>query len=145
MAVSPIPSTHNTVSPYLVLDDVAGEIDFMKAAFGAEELERITLPNGKIMHAEMRIGDSVVMLGGAQEGFSARPGMMHVYCEEVDAVYAKALAAGATTIMEPQDQFYGNREGGVADPQGNQWWIGSRIEELTNEQLHERAASARGM
>lgn len=143
MAVKPIPEGYNRVSPYLIVKGAAELIDFLKQVFDAEELVRTTHSNGSIMHAEVKIGDSVVMIGGAQGGIEPMPASVHVYTEDTDAVYKKAIDAGAVSIMEPEDQFYGARSAGVKDPSGNVWWLATNIEDLSEEELAKRSQAFR--
>jgi len=111
------------------------------AALGAQFVfEPMKRPDGKIMHAELRIGDSVVMISDASERAKATSAMVHVYVPNVDAVYQKALKAGGTSVMEPADMFYGDRSGGVKDPAGNQWHIGTHVEDVSPAELKKRAA-----
>jgi uncharacterized glyoxalase superfamily protein PhnB len=145
MATRPIPDGFHTITPYLVLDDLPGFLDFVARAFDAEELERVTLPDGSVMHAQVRIGDSPLMTGGAQEDWPAMPALLHLYVEDADAVYGKALAAGAEPVREMQDEFYGDRSGGVKDGWGNIWWIATRKEELGPDEVARRAAQERGL
>lgn len=142
MAVKPIPEGYHTVTPYLIVEDVAELIDFVRVAFNAEELMRMPEPDGRISHAEVRIGDSVVMMGGANEANPTMPGMLHLYVEDADAVYQQALAAGASSLQEPADQFYGDRTAGVRDAFGNSWWLATHIEDVSPEELRRRAASS---
>jgi uncharacterized glyoxalase superfamily protein PhnB len=100
------------------------------------------MPDGKVMHASLKIGDSMLMLGGAGDQWPAMPATVYVYVPDVDAAYKRALQAGAKSLREPQDQFYGDRTGGVADDQGNQWWIGTQIEVVSEEELQRRAQAA---
>lgn len=133
MSVKPIPAGYHTVTPYLVVTGAMQVIDFASQAFGAEEIERHTGPDGAITHAEIRIGDSVVMLGEASAGYPPRPAMLHLYVEDVDAVYQRALQAGATSIRELRNEAYGDRTGGVQDASGTQWWIATRIKDVSME------------
>jgi PhnB protein len=110
--------------------------------FDAEEFERLAAPGGRIGHAEVRIGDSVVMMGDARGEHAPMQAMLYVYVDDVDATYQRALAAGAATVQPPTDQFYGDRSGGVKDAFGNMWWIATRIENLTPEELKRRAQAA---
>jgi len=142
MAVRPIPEGHHSVTPYLIGPDVAGLIAFFTAAFGAKETERVTDQDGTVRHAEVQIGDSRVMMGEPSGDYAPMPTMLQLYVEDVDAVYAGALRAGATSIEEPADQFYGDRRGGVRDPNGNQWWIATHKEDLSPEEIARRAATA---
>lgn len=141
MAVKPIPEGYRTVTPYLVVDGADRLIAFLKDAFGAEERFRMPTPDGKIGHAEVRIGDSVVMMGDASAGeMDPMPAMIHLYVEDVDASYRSALDAGASTVREVADQFYGDRSGGVKDPVGNVWWLATHVEDVSPEEVARRAA-----
>lgn len=116
-----------TISPYLVVNGAANLIDFLKKAFDAQEVFRELRPDGHVMHAEMRIGDSIIMISDASSEHYAMPTMLYLYLDEVDRFYQRAIDAGATSIMEPKDQEYGHRSGGVKDLWDNQWWIASAI------------------
>ena len=110
MPVKPVPEGYHTATPYLVVKGADKTIEFLKKAFGAEPaFEPMTRPDGKIMHADLKIGDSHVMLGEASDQHPAMPGMVHLYVANVDAVYQRAVAAGGISAMEPTDQFYGDR------------------------------------
>ena len=139
MAVKPIPDGYHAVTPYLTVPEVAKVIEFLKKTFDATSSECHTTPDGRIMHAEVRVGDSVVMLGEPPEPDAARPSNLHVYVADVDATYTRALAAGGKSLRKPANQFYGDRSAGVLDPAGNQWWIASRVEEVSPEELSRRA------
>ncbi len=123
-----IPEGHHTVSSYLVVSDVAQLIEFTKQAFGATEVYLSKRPDGSVQHAEVRIGDSIVMMGESSD--KKFPGMLHLYMEDVDAVYQRAIQAGAKPVREPADQPYGDRSGGVEDAFGNQWWISTHIKDV---------------
>jgi uncharacterized glyoxalase superfamily protein PhnB len=138
----PIPSGYHTVTPYMRVTGAAGLIEFLQRAFGAQENHRSLAPDGSIMHADITIGDSHVMLTEGMENFPPLPGSNFLYVADVDATYRSALDAGATSMMEPSDQFYGDRTGGVRDPFGNEWWIGTHIEDLSAEELHRRHQEA---
>ena len=138
MAVKPIPDGYHTVTPYLIVDRAAELIDFTKRAFGAEEMFRMPGPGGAIMHAEIRIGDSVVMLSDASTENPSTSTMIHLYVEDVDAVYQRALEAGASSLREPENQFYGDRSAGVKDAFGNQWWLATHVEDVSPEELQRR-------
>lgn len=140
MAVKPIPEGYHTVTPYLIVPDVEGQIRFVKEAFDAEERSISRDGDGRIMHAEVKIGDSVVMMGESNEEFPPMPAMLHLYLENVDAVYQRALAAGATSLREPTDEFYGDRAGGVQDAYGNQWWMATHVEDVSEEEMMRRMA-----
>lgn len=143
--VKPIPDGYHTVTPYLVVEGVDELIDFLKQAFDAVETERLPRPDGKVGHGEVRIGDSVVMLGEASGEWKPMPGFIYLYVNDTDATYKRALEAGATSVMEPADQFYGDRNAGVKDASGNMWWIATRKENVSPEELRRRAeARAKG-
>lgn len=123
MAVKPIPDGFHTVTPYLIVTDVPLLIDFLKQAFDAKEIYRSTTPEGTVNHAQVQVGDSMVMMGQAQAEWPAMPTMLYLYMEDVDSWYHRALQAGGTSVRELTDEVYGDRVGGVKDPVGNQWWI----------------------
>lgn len=133
-----VPEGANTVSPYLIGQGIPRLIQFLKQAFGAVEVERFDLPDGSVMHAAVRLGDSVVMMGEGGGQWKPMPAALHLYVEDCDATYKRALEAGATSVREPADQFYGDRNAGVTDPSGNQWWISQRIEDLTPAEIRRR-------
>jgi PhnB protein len=148
--VRAIPEGHHTVTPYLIVGDAAGALAFYKKAFGAEELMRVAAPRGKIGHAELRIGDSVIMLADEYPDMNARgphafggsPVSIHLYVEDVDAVAGQAIAAGATVVRPVQDQFYGDRSGSFTDPFGHSWHVATHKEDLTPEELDKRVKAA---
>ncbi|MGE0158235.1 MAG: VOC family protein [Gemmatimonadales bacterium] len=144
MPIDPIPAGHHTVTPYLLVEDVARQIDFMARAFGAVETGRFATPDGRIMHAEVRIGDSFVMLGEASGEWKPMPCMLHLFVPDIDAVYARAMKAGAKSVREPSNQFYGDRSGGVVDAEGNQWWIATHLEDVSPEELERRMREQAG-
>jgi PhnB protein len=139
MAAKPIPDGYNSVTPYLMVRGAAGLVDFLKRAFGAEETENLSAPDGTVMHAEVRIGDSIIMIGEAHGEFGAMPSAVHLYVNDADAMYQSALQAGATSVEEPKDQFWGDRLGGVKDAFGNLWWVSTHVEDVAPEELQERA------
>ena len=113
----------HAVTPYLIVAGAAGLLDFAAAVFGAAEVGRDLLPDGTIMHAELRIGDAVVELAEAGEAWPAQPGALHVYVPDTDTTYRRALTAGATSLYAPAEMAYGERSAGVQDPAGNHWYI----------------------
>ena len=119
--------TYRTVTPYLVVPDADAELAFLKAAFGATEANCQRRPDNTVMHAEVKIGDSLVMLGQAGGPWKARSAALYLWVENVDATYARALQAGATSESEPEDKPYGHRNAGVVDPNGVTWWIGAPV------------------
>lgn len=151
-AVKAVPDGYHTVTPYLIVRGGAAAVDFYRKAFGAEELFRIDMGGGKLGHAEMRIGDSIVMLADehpeqgykAPQAYGGTPVSLALYCEDVDARVQQALAAGAKLLRPVQDQFYGDRSGTVVDPFGHVWTIATRIEDLTAEEIGRRAAAQHG-
>ena len=142
MPVSPVPDGYHTVTPYLVVRDARQLIAFLQQAFAAEiKIPPMQDPGGRVAHAEMRLGDSVIMLGEPPAGSPERPGMVHLYLPDVDAVYQSALGAGAKSLRPPENQFYGDRSAGVEDRNGNQWWIATHFEDLSEEEMRRRAAA----
>jgi PhnB protein len=138
--VKPIPDGYHTVTPYLIVPDADQVLAFIERAFGGEIRGRHADSHGNVMHAEARIGDSIIMLGQSSEEWPPRPAMLHLYVEDVDAVYRQAVEAGARSIREPADMFYGDRSGGVEDRWGTQWWIATRVEEVSPEEMERRVS-----
>jgi PhnB protein len=144
--VKPIPDGYHSVTPYLYIDGAAAAIDFYKKAFGATELFRMGGPGGKIGHAEIRIGDSRIMLAdefpamGAKspKSYGGSPVSLLVYVANVDEIVEQAVAAGATLVRPVQDQFYGDRSGGVKDPFGHSWYVSTHIEDVAPEEMKRR-------
>ena len=138
MPVKPIPDGYRTVTPYIVADGASGVIEFLKKAFDAEEIRCSRTPEGKVLCAEMRIGDSMVMLTDRGAEWKAMPGSFYLYVKDTDAAYKKAIAAGGASLMEPADQFYGDRNAGVKDSAGNLWWIATHVEDVSPEEMKRR-------
>ena len=130
------------VIPYLIIKDPGKTVDFLKQVFNAKEAHISRDPQGRIMHASMQIGDSMLMMGAAMEQYPAQPAMIYLYVPDVDGAYQRALSAGATSVQPVRDQFYGDRSGGVQDANGTQWWIGTHIEDVSNEEIERRAQAA---
>jgi PhnB protein len=141
MAVKWIPEGYHVVTPYFVVPGAGEFIEFLKEAFGAQERERFGRPDGAIMHAEVSIGDSVIMLGDASPEFAATRSSTHLYVDDVDASYDRALQAGGESLREPQDQFYGDRSAGIKDRFGNQWWLATHVEDVSMEEMQRRQAA----
>jgi len=140
MVVNPVPDGHHTVTPYLTVRDAAKIIDFLKQAFGAKiTYEPLKRPDGTIMHAEITIGDSSVMIAEESEMAKATPSSLYLYVPNVDSVYQQAVKAGGETMMEPTDMFYGDRCGGVKDPSGNSWMIATHKEDIAPPEMAKRA------
>ena len=143
MAVDPIPEGYHTVTPYLVVNGAETVIEFLENALDAEETVRMPGPNGTIGHAEVRVGDSVVMMADP-DGEDIMPTMLHVYVADVDATYERAMKAGATSIREPENQFYGDRAGQFEDPFGHLWFVATHVEDVEPEEMQRRAAAMMG-
>lgn len=144
MKVNPVPNGYHTITPYLAVHGVPKLIEFLKQAFNAEKIQLHTMPDGRVMNAALKIGDSMIMIGERTDDAETNPAMLYMYVEDCDALYESAMAAGGKSVMEPSDQFYGDRHGAVEDPSGNQWWIATHIEDMTDEELIERAKEYRG-
>jgi len=114
-------------------------MNFLKSAFGAQEKYAMRMPDGSIMHAEVQIGDSNVMIGPAKGEFRPMPCMMYIYTEDADKLYQRAVKAGATSKMEVSNQFWGDRAGSIQDPFGNHWWLATHTEDVEPEELKRRA------
>jgi PhnB protein len=142
MPVKPVPDTYHTVTPYLIVKGAAQLVDFLKRAFGANEVHVMQMPDGTIAHGDFVIGDSHVMLGEGGGPWPAQPTSLYVYVSDCDGTYRQALAAGGTSVQEPKTQFYGDRHGGVKDPCGNTWWIATHVEDVPAAELERRAAEA---
>jgi len=150
MAVKPVPDGYHRLTPYLIVDGAAAAIEFYKKAFAATERMRHVAPDGKVGHAELLFGDSLVMLADefpdhgahAPGKYGGSPVTLHLYVEDVDAVAARALAAGAKEIRAVRNQFYGDRSGSFADPFGHVWHIATHVEDVSPEEVARRAAAA---
>jgi PhnB protein len=147
-----IPPGFRAVTPYLIIRDAARAIEFYQQAFGARELVRMSAPDGKIMHAEIEIDDSRIMLADESPGclagspatYGGTPVTMCLYVEDCDAVFARAVSLGAKIIRPLEDQFYGDRSGTLADPFGHIWTVGTHVEDPTEEEVRRRAAALFG-
>lgn len=150
--VKPIPEGYHTATPYLTIRNAAQALDFYKRAFGATEVMRMTSPDGRVGHAEIRIGDSAIMLSDEFPDMDARspqmiggsPVMIHLYVEDADALVKRAVDAGATLQRPVEDQFYGDRAGKLADPFGHVWWIATHVEDVPPQEIEKRAAAMFG-
>jgi uncharacterized glyoxalase superfamily protein PhnB len=139
--VQPIPEGFHTLTAYLLVADAEKEVEFAKAAFDAQEIHISKLPDGSIMHATLKIGTSMLMLGQVSGEMKPVPSMLFMYVENVDGVYRRAVASGGKPTQEPMDQMWGDRAGAVSSPNGIQWWISTHIEELSEAELQERVAA----
>ena len=150
MPVSPIPEGYHSVTPYLVMKNAAAAIEFYKKAFGAVELLRMAAPGGKIGHAEIKIGDSPVMLADeypdmgfkGPESLGGTPVSLMIYVDDVDKIYPQAIAAGGKEVRPLQNQFYGDRSGTLTDPFGHVWTISTHVEDVPEEELAKRGEAA---
>lgn len=144
--ISPVPPGFRTVTPHLVVRNAAAALDFYRRAFGAEIINKLGGPEGPIMHAEIRIGDSIVMLNDEMEGQSGPQGpspvTIHLYVPNADATFKNAVSTGAKAVMPLENMPWGDRYGIVADPFGHSWAIATRVEEVTPEELYRRLAAA---
>ena len=148
--VQAVPKGHHTVTPHLIVNRASEAIDFYKKAFGATEVSRHTGPDGKIMHAEVQIGDSRVMLGDEMPEMGAKspralggtPVGLFLYINDVDRLWKQATGAGAKEVQPLLNQFWGDRAGCVEDPYGHRWWLSQHIEDLSDEDLGKRAKAA---
>lgn len=139
-AESYLPKGYNNVVPYLVCPDLPGLIKFVQTVFDAKlDSPPMEGPDGEIKHVEFTIGDSHLMAGPSSEQHPAFPCSLYIYVQDTDATYKKAVAAGGKSLMEPKDMFYGDRNGGVVDQWGNQWWIGTHVQDMTNEEIDKAA------
>lgn len=148
-SVKPIPEGYHTATPHLIVRGAASAIGFYKKAFGATELLRMAEPSGKVRHAEIKIGDSLIMLADefpemgvrSPESFGGSPVSFYLYVADVDGVFRQAVAAGAKVLEPVADQFYGDRRGAVTDPFGHAWYIATHKEDLSPEEIGKRAAA----
>ncbi len=138
--IQPVPKGYATVAPWIVTRDTTGEIEFLTAAFGGEELGRVHNVDGSIGHAEVRIADFVVLLFDAKEAWPDTPALLRLYMRNIDEVFEKALRTGATTVTELFNSPWGDRGGRIRDPLGNIWWLTERIEEVEPEVQAQRWA-----
>lgn len=138
MTAKPIPNGFHTVTPYIMVKGVTEVINFLTRTFDAQETERLDAPDGSIGHAEIKIGDSILMLSEERGDWQPMPASLYVYVDDTDATYQRGLEAGGVSVMEPADQFYGDRNAGVKDSAGNCWWIATHIEDVAPEELRRR-------
>ncbi len=144
--VAAVPAGYRTVTPYLVIKNAAEALEFYKRAFGAVESYRLMMPDGRLGHAEIRLGDSVLMLsdefpefgGKAPPTLGGSPVCIHLYVEDVDAFFRKAMAAGAKERKPVMDQFYGDRSGQLEDPFGHLWWVATHKEDVSSDEMQRR-------
>jgi PhnB protein len=148
--VKPIPEGYHTVTPYLICDGAAQAIDFYKKAFGAVEIMRMPMPGGRLGHAELKIGDSHIMLADenpkagvrSPKHYSGTPVSILIYVEKVDHVFNEAVAAGAKAVRAPEDMFYGDRTSSVVDPFGHSWYIHTHVKDVSPEEMEKAMQQA---
>lgn len=139
MSIKPLSDKYHTATPYLLVEGVAELIDFLTDAFGAEQIVRLDRKDRSIMHVEVKIGDSIIMMGEPMNEFGPMPGSIYLSIADCDAVYKRALECGGESIMEPTDMYHaGERYGGIKDPAGNVWWIATHIEDVSPEEQQRR-------
>jgi PhnB protein len=151
--LNPVPEGYSRLIPYITVKDGAAAIEFYRKAFGAEEVMRLAEPGGRIGHAELRFGDSIMMVSDEYPDHGAlgpnsiggSPVMIHLYVEDVDAVVARAVEAGARLDSPVENQFYGDRGGKLTDPFGHRWWVASRVEEVPPDEMRRRAEQLYGV
>ena len=132
---NPTPENYSTVCPYLMVDSIEKQIEFLQAVFGADLKENLKNADGVTMHGEVKIGDTVIMMGRGSEGISSQPSMNYVYVSDADMIYNKAIELGSISISEPTDQFYGIRDGGFKDFHGNTWFIAQHLKVVSTEEM----------
>ena len=148
----PIPDEYPQVMPYLIVDGAAGAIDFYATVFGASERMRMGGPDGRVGHAELQLGDAVIMLADENPGMGIRsphavggtPVTIHVYVEDADAAFERAVQAGAKSLRPVEDQFYGDRSGQFEDPYGHRWNVATHVEDVSEEEMQRRLAAMEG-
>jgi uncharacterized glyoxalase superfamily protein PhnB len=136
--VKPVPPGFHTVTPYLIVNGVPQLLNYLKKAFKAEEIYKMKMPDGSIGHAQVKIGDSFVMMGQASSQWKPMPGSIYLYVDDADNFYKLAIKAGGKSLREPTTEFYGDRTGGVEDPTGNQWWISTHVEDVSPKEMKKR-------
>jgi PhnB protein len=142
--VSPVPARYGSITPYLVVPECAEAIEFYRRAFDAVEVTRLAMPDGSIGHAELKIGDSILMLASGSGQWPYTASLICLYVEDCDAVFNRAVEGGATILEEVTDKFYGDRAGSVQDPYGQRWSIMTHKEDLTPDEMQKRAANLKG-
>ena len=142
MSAKPVPDGYHTVTPYLTVADASQLIEFLQKAFNATLKYQMKDDTGAVRHAEMQIGDSMVMMGQARDQWVPKSASFYLYVPDCDAVYQSAIAAGGKSVQKPTTQFYGDRHGAVDDPQGNTWWVATHLEDVSPEEIERRMKAA---
>lgn len=138
MSVKPIPEGYHTITPYLIVKGANDLVEFLKKAFNANIRFIMNGENDTVAHAELEIGDSVVMIAEAIENYEPTTSMLHLYVDNVDSLFKQAVNAGGIVVNEPTNQFYGDRSGAIKDMCGNQWWISTHVEDVSPEEMQRR-------
>jgi len=141
MKVNPIPEGCHSITPCLLVSDAGRLVDFLKRAFDGIEHSKFLRPDGTVLHAQVRIGDSLVMIGEPQGDWKPQTSMLYHYVADVDAIYQQAVAAGAQSVVAPANMFYGDRHACVRDVAGNDWWIATHIEDVSAAEIQARATA----
>lgn len=144
MAVNPIPDGYSRVSPYLLTENADAVVKFILDTFDAQDRGTMRGPEGAVMHAEVKIGDTVIMVSDSMPGYPPMRTMVHVYVKDSDATVKKAVANGGVEVGAVETRFYGDRAGEVKDPGGNSWWISTRVEDVSEEEMERRMKEAKG-
>lgn len=139
--INPIPAGYTSVTPYLVVEGASELMEFMKTVFAAEQQMILPAPENKIGHAEIKLGNAIIMLADATGAYPPRQTMLHLYVDDADATYKRAIAAGAISQKEPKDEFYGDRSSAVTDKWGNFWGISTHVEEVPQAEIEKRMAA----
>lgn len=138
-SVREVPEGYHTVTPYLVVDNAQGLLDFIRNAFGGNVTTMMNTDDGKIAHATVSIGDSIIMVSDTMEGMETQNAMLYLYLKDVDSVFQQAVKLNATPIREPVTEFYGDRSGAVKDNWGNMWWIATHVEDIDQQEMERRS------
>ena len=138
---NPVPEGYHSITPYLKLPNAGRLVEFLKNAFGGTETARLTKPDGTLLHAEVRIGDSLVMVHEAPSHWEPKPSTLYLYVGDVDATYQRAIEAGGLSVTEPANMYYGDRVACVRDVSENDWWIATRLETTTLDEMQKRATA----
>jgi PhnB protein len=137
-SVNAVPKGYHSVTPYLVVDNAAGLIEFIEKAFNGKLTFKTLHDDNRIMHATVTIGDSTIMISDTMEGMEAHTAMLYLYLENVDEIYQQAIDAKSTSVSKPRDEFYGDRVAAVKDSWGNVWWIATHVENLDQQEMEKR-------
>jgi PhnB protein len=138
MSISAVPDGFHTITPNIIVERVEDAVSFYVTAFGAEEIMRLTMPDGRIVHCELKFGDSRLNIGIAMDGWPAHPLLAQIFVDDSDAIFKRVVAAGCKPLTQVTDMFFGFREGRVVDPFGNTWTISTRKEDISHDEMQRR-------